>query len=212
MQAYNPIQIVLVDDHTLFREAIATILSQSNGLNIVGEASTAVEAERIIRTKKPHVVVLDIGLGSGSGLDLAEKLAAEGVDQKFIILTGNEEPTYFERARENPRVVGYILKLDALDKLETAIRNAFGSERMVSDRIANALAWRTSDNHAGEVLTARERQVLAMVGDGLSSEQIAHRIKLSRRTIDSHRARIKAKLGLMNAADFARYAIDKRLI
>lgn len=206
------IRVVIVDDHKLLRDGMVALLAMTEGLEVVGEAGSAADAERIIRARKPEVVVLDIGLGNDNGLELADKISAESVPPKIIVVTASAESNLFDRARNNPNIMAYLLKLDAFEKLTDAIRGACNGQRYVSPSIAEAMAWRVEDEGRQEALTGRERQILTMVAVGQSSVQIAHRLKVSRRTVDSHRASIKAKLGLMNAADFARYAIERKLI
>ncbi|NVK72283.1 MAG: response regulator transcription factor [Oceanospirillaceae bacterium] len=207
------IKAVVVDDHVMFQQGVKALLEESQQISVVDTATNAVDAERIIMGKQPDVCVLDISLAQGNGLELAERLRARGYQGAIIMLTMHTELNIFKRASAIAKIDGYVLKLDASEDLMAAIKGALNGKRFVSPAIAQEMAWQ--DNHANthdNPLSVRELEVLTLVAEGHGSETIAARLKLSKRTVDNHRANIRRKLNLSNAAELTRYAIENGLL
>ena len=207
------IKAVVVDDHVMFQQGVKALLEEYQQISVVDTATNAIDAERIIMGKRPDVCVLDISLAQGNGLELAERLRARGYQGAIIMLTMHTELNIFKRASAIAKIDGYVLKLDASEDLMAAIKGALNGKRFVSPAIAQEMAWQ--DSHADvddNPLSVRELEVLTLVAEGHGSETIAARLKLSKRTVDNHRANIRRKLNLTNAAELTRYAIENGLL
>lgn len=207
------IKAVVVDDHVMFQQGVKALLEESQQISVVDTATNAIDAERIIMGKQPDVCVLDISLAQGNGLELAERLRARGYQGAIIMLTMHTELNIFKRASAIAKIDGYVLKLDASEDLMAAIKGALNGKRFVSPAIAQEMAWQDSHADVGDnPLSVRELEVLTLVAEGHGSETIAARLKLSKRTVDNHRANIRRKLNLTNAAELTRYAIENGLL
>lgn len=207
------INAVVVDDHVMFQQGVKALLEESQQITVVDTAANAIDAERIIMGKQPDVCVLDISLAQGNGLELAERLRGRGYLGAIIMLTMHTELNIFKRASAIAKIDGYVLKLDASEDLMKAIMGAMNGKRFVSPAIAQEMAWQDDQAEIDDnPLSARELEVLTLVAEGHGSETIASRLKLSKRTVDNHRANIRKKLGLTNAAELTRYAIEKGLL
>ena len=207
------IKAVVVDDHVMFQQGVKALLEESQQISVVDTATNAIDAERIIIGKRPDVCVLDISLAQGNGLELAERLRARGYQGAIIMLTMHTEMNIFKRASAIAKIDGYVLKLDASEDLMAAIKGALNGKRFVSPAIAQEMAWQDSHTNMDDnPLSVRELEVLTLVAEGHGSETIAARLKLSKRTVDNHRANIRRKLNLTNAAELTRYAIENGLL
>lgn len=207
------IKAIVVDDHVMFLQGVKALLEESQQISVVDTATNTIDAERIIMGKQPDVCVLDISLAQGNGLELAERLRARGYQGAIIMLTMHTELNIFKRASAIAKIDGYVLKLDASEDLMAAIKGALNGKRFVSPAIAQEMAWQDSHADVGDnPLSVRELEVLTLVAEGHGSETIAARLKLSKRTVDNHRANIRRKLNLTNAAELTRYAIENGLL
>lgn len=207
------IKAVVVDDHVMFQQGVKALLKESQQISVIDTATNAIDAERTIMGKQPDVCVLDISLAQGNGLELAERLRARGYQGAIIMLTMHTELSVFKRASAIAKIDGYVLKLDASEDLMAAIKGALNGKRFVSPAIAQEMAWQDSHTDVGDnPLSVRELEVLTLVAEGHGSETIATRLKLSKRTVDNHRANIRRKLNLTNAAELTRYAIESGLL
>jgi len=206
------IKAAIVDDHVLFRQGIKSLLENSGKIEVIGDASNAIEGERLIMGKLPDVAVLDIGLAGDSGLQLAEKLRARGFHNAIVMVTMHTEVSIFKRAAAIAKVEGYVLKLDAAEDLEKAVYLAFEGKKFVSPSLAQEMAWMSDEPVSQHILSKREEEVLILIAEGLGSDAVAARLNLSKRTIDSHRANIRKKLDLSNSAELVRYAIEHGLV
>lgn len=205
------INAIIVDDHVLFRQGVRALLEASGQVKVVGEASNAVDAERLIMGRLPEVAVLDISMQGESGLQLAERLRARGFTNAIVMVTMHTELSIFKRAVAIAKIDGYVLKLDAAEDLVKAILGACEGRRFVSPSIAQELAW-SDPEEAPDALSTREREVLILVAEGLASDAIAARLSISKRTVDNHRANIRLKLNLSNSAELTRYALQNGLL
>lgn len=207
------INAVVVDDHVMFQQGVKALLEESQQICVVDTATNAIDAERIIMGKQPDVCVLDISLAQGNGLELAERLRGRGYQGAIVMLTMHTELSIFKRASSIAKIDGYVLKLDASEDLMKAIMGAMSGKRFVSPAIAQEMAWQDGQSNLDDSpLSAREIEVLTLVAEGHGSETIASRLKLSKRTVDNHRANIRKKLGLTNSAELTRYAIEHGLL
>lgn len=201
------IKVVLVDDHTLVREALVRLIDAEKDIQVVATSGDGDETAELIEKHKPDVVVLDIELPKRSGLSVAAELMEKNPKQKLILLTMHRHEEYALRGLRLG-VQGYLLKSSDLSELLDAIRRVSdgGSfiTREISDRIARHVA-RNGGNHAYEQLSDREFQVLRGLAQGKSCKELADEFNLSVKTIYTYRTRLLEKLELKNDIDILLY-------
>ena len=204
-------RILIVDDHPIVREGLVAVLSNKPGLEICGQASTIAEALTLIDSKHPDLAIIDISLPDGSGLDLIKRIKARNVPTKMLVMSMSDESLYAERALR-AGAMGFLHKQEAREKLLDAIRLILDGEIFVSPAINNRLLQQVM---AGKkplqqsplsALSDRELEVFELVGQGLTSGEIAHRLHLGIKTVETHRQRIKGKLELRTGAELVRHA------
>ncbi len=206
------INIVVVDDHQLFREGVITLLDGSDDMQVIGQAGSASQAKRIIVEKKPDVVIMDISLGPDNGIEVGRDLRAMGAKFALLIVTMETAPQLFQIARKEAEVDGYVLKLDAFDELERAVRQVAGGQKFISPTLASELAYANDVDDDNDGLTPRELQVIVLVVEGYSSAQIGEQLGISKRTVDTYRANVREKLQISSSSELVRYAIRKGLV
>ncbi len=205
------ISVVVVDDHQLFRQGIITLLNETDDIRVVGDAGDVSDAVRKIKGRKPDVVIMDITLGHDNGIRIARQLRDDGQVFGLVIVTMQTDASFFTRAKEEAAVDGYVLKLDAFEELVKAVRAVAAGRKFVSPSLAADLVWSRETASDGAQLTRRELQVVSLVAEGLSSHEIGRRLGISRRTVETYRANLREKLGLVSNADLVRYAIKSGL-
>lgn len=208
--------VMIVDDHPIVRQGIALLINQQQDMEACCEAGSAEEALESLGAKghsTPDLAVVDLSLGGMSGLDLVKTLRSRFPDLPVLIMSMHDESLYAERVlRAGAR--GYIMKQEATEKILTAIRQILRGEIYVSDRMRTRMLERLVDNRADSsesplaCLSDRELEVLRLIGEGLSTGDIARDLHRSVKTIEAHRANIKEKLDLKNAAELVRFAIQ----
>lgn len=205
------IRIVVVDDHPLFREGVITLLNGSDDMEVVGQAGNAEEAHAVVSDLVPDIVIMDISLGKDNGIQLSHSMKADGMSFGLLIVTMQTDPEFFHMAREVADVDGYVLKLDAFEELVRAVRLIAVGKKFISPSLASELAYANEIDNDNDGLTPRELQVIALVVDGYSSQQIGDQLGISKRTVDTYRANVREKLHISSSAELVRYAIRKGL-
>ena len=204
------IRVLLVDDHPVVRKGLSLIIERESDLTVCGEAEDAPTAILLTQTRKPNVVILDISLKGGNGLDLLKDLLAVSPNLAVIVLSIHDENVYAERAlRAGAR--GYIMKQEATEKVLTAVRRILTGDICVSNNIHNRLLRNNGKaKETGispvERLSDRELEVFELIGKGMTTQQIAKHLNLSIKTIETHNSRIKVKLGLKNHIELLQHA------
>lgn len=207
------IRIMLVDDHTLFRQGVRMLLEAQGDLEVVAEASEGAEALDKARQARPEVVLMDITMKGMDGLSATRKLLQEMPQAKVLILTMHGGDNYFFSALE-AGASGYLLKEAAFSDVITAVRAVHQggvflypslAKRLVGDYLQRVTSG--EERSSFERLTERERQVLELIAQGLTSQEIAAKLFLSVNTVQTHRAHIMEKLGLESRAELMKYAI-----
>jgi two-component system response regulator NreC len=198
------VRVLLVDDHVIVRTGIARLL-QAEGFEVVGEAGEAREAVRLTRRLLPDVVVLDVKLGSSSGIDVIAELREIGA--RVVMLSMENDVAAARRAFERG-AQAYVLKDAAADDLTSAIEAVLDGRMYVHQ----ALAARFVLSEPEDDLSERERDVLRLIALGYTNQEIAKQLYLSVRTIEAHRRHILNKLRLETRADLVRYALEHRLV
>jgi two-component system, NarL family, response regulator NreC len=199
------IRVLLVDDHQLVRSGVRRVLEETGRIEVVGEAAAVGEALHSARRLRPDVVVLDLALRDGSGLDAIADLREGGA--RIVILSMQDEPAYARKAFELG-AQGYVVKDAADDELAAAI------DAVLADRIYvhPALAARLVMRDPADDLTDREREVLRLIALGYTNQEIAGQLYLSVRTIEAHRRHILDKLRLSTRAELVRYALEHGIV
>lgn len=205
-------RVFIIDDHAIFREGLSLLVNGSGDLEVCGEAEGADGAVRAIRERSPDIVILDISLNEGSGLELLSDLRRHGIDVPVLVLSMHDESYYAERAlRAGAR--GYIMKQEPSERLIAAVRRVLAGKIYLSERMTDRMLDTVTGSGAAplaspvQLLSNRELQVLELIGRGLSTHQIAVKTNLSVKTIGTHRENIKAKLKLSSATELAKFAI-----
>jgi len=205
-------RILVVDDHPLVRNGLVKLLSQQSDLVCCVEASTVAEAQRGAASLHPNLILLDLRLRSGDGLELIKSLTVQSPHSLILIISQYDERHYVERAlRAGAR--GYLLKDQAAHEVLNAIRSVLAGEIYLSPALMACMLRKLAtdrDNAAARLdqLSDRELHVLQLLGGGMSTRQIALDLHLSFKTIETHRENLKRKLGLRKAAELVHYAIN----
>lgn len=206
----NSYRILLVDDHPIVRRGLRELVAQEPDLEVCGEAEDAAEALRQLEATRPDVVIVDLTLKAGHGLELIQQIHARDARIKILVSSMHDESLFAERTLR-AGALGYINKQESPDKIIDAIRRVLCGEIYLSSRMASRLLHRIAvgeplEKHPIEKLTDRELEVFEMIGQGLSTKQIARKLGLSHKTIETHREKIKTKLNLKNSAELSRHA------
>lgn len=206
-------KILIVDDHPLMRKGLALSLNAETDLEVVAQAPDAEEALSMLDEVNPDVAIIDISLPGMSGLELIKHIQAVRPDIRTLVVSRHDETLYAERAiRAGAR--GYVMKLEAADEIVKAVRRVLSGGIYVSEEINERLLMglavgRTEIARSPlEVLSDRELEVFELSGRGLVTREIAERLHLSVKTVESYRARIKEKLNLRTAAELMQHAVQ----
>ena len=204
-------RILIVDDHPIVREGLSSLLSKEPDFDVCGEADDVPSAIRLVDETKPHVVTIDISLTSGSGIDLIRRISKRNRSIRMVVCSLYDETLYAERAL-HAGALGYVNKHEATQRIVEAVRQVLDDKVYLSDRMSERLAHRLIggrgkvERPAVDSLSDRELEVFGMIGKGLTSQEIAGKLHLGVKTVDTYRCRIKQKLKLTNMAQLARDA------
>lgn len=206
--------IVLVDDHPVLRKGLAQTIEEEIDLSVVGQMESAEEALNEIEALAPDLAVVDISLPGMSGLELLKHLESRVPDVQALVVSRHDETLYAERCiRAGAR--GYVMKQEAGDVIVEAIRKVLNNRIFVSEEINERLLQSMAEGGRErirqsplEILSDRELEVFELTGKGLSTREIAERLHLSVKTIESYRARIKNKLNFDSANELMKHAVQ----
>lgn len=210
--AKSKVRVFLVDDHPIVRRGFQLMLSMEPDLMVCGEADSGPAALEKIMALKPDVAIVDLSLKASSGLELVKQLRAQGLKLKLLVFTMRDEGIYAERALR-AGADGYITKEEGTEKAIQAIRVLMQGKRYLSHRVAermmDTLAGNTSAGESAvQSLSDRDLEVLELIANGLGSREIAEKLHLSVKTIESHREHTKTKLGLSRATELVSFAFN----
>ncbi|KKO46791.1 hypothetical protein WG68_02235 [Arsukibacterium ikkense] len=205
-------KLLLIDDHPVFRCGLAALIEAEADLKICGEAESVSTALQLIPKLKPDMLVLDLLLAEGDGLQLLKHLRAQGSKLPILVMSMYDEQLFAERVIK-AGANGYINKTDTISHIVPAIRRVLQGRIYVSDAMADTLL-QSNFNHkspqhlSGEAkLTDRELEVYMMLGKGYSTKRIASELNLSSKTIDSHKEHIKEKLAITDNNSLIHHAV-----
>jgi DNA-binding NarL/FixJ family response regulator len=204
------IRILLADDHALVRAGFRSLLETFEGTEVVGEASDGDEALRLIAVLRPDVVLIDISMPGLNGLEVTARATVAHPRVRIVMLSMHSDDEYIQRAFR-AGASGYLLKNADRPELEMAVRAVARGEAWlspaVSKKVIAGYGARGTTAAGAEQLTPRQRQTLQLIAEGHSTKEIAHRLDLSVKTVESHRTQLMERLDLHNIASLVRYAI-----
>lgn len=204
------IRIVLADDHAVVRSGLRMLLDSESDFEVVAEAGDLESAERYVRGHHPAVLILDLNMPGGSTLDAIPNIRTNSPETQIVVLTMQQEPA-FARHALSAGAIGYVLKEAADDELVEAVRRAARGESYLNPRLGARLASEPLPGPPDD-LSEREVDVLRLIALGHTNAEIAERLYLSVRTVETHRAHIQQKLSLSSRAELVRYALQRGLI
>lgn len=208
----RPARLLIVDDHPIVRQGLAQLIEQEVDLAVCGEADDVGSALDAIARLQPDLAIVDIMLKSANGIELIKTVRARWQSLPVLVMSMYDESLYAERALR-AGALGYIMKEEATDKMLTAIRRVLAGEVYLSDNMVSGILHRLADGKVRlgaplESLTDRELEVFQWIGRGLGTRQIAERLNVSVKTVETYRAHIKEKLNLNSATEVVRHAVQ----
>lgn len=203
-------KIVLVDDHKMLRDGLRSLLERRADMHVVGEAADGHAALAVAAQTRPDIVVMDMMMPGLGGPEATRRLVAEHPDIKVIALSMHSDQRLVA-SMLSAGAAAYLLKSSASDELLDAIDAVSAGRRHVSRELASALALQGDPAHTPAPLSGREREVLQLLAEGLTSKEIAARLGLAVSTVDTHRKQIMAKLDLRTIAELTKYAVREGL-
>ena len=204
-------RVMIVDDHPIVRQGLRRLIENEPDLAVCCEAESALEAKTCLRSCTPDVMIVDVSLKQGDGLEVIRDVRAHHPGISLLVLSMHDEAIYAERMLA-AGASGYIMKQEASDQFLVALRRVLAGGVYVSESVGSAMVEKVAAGRARgspiDSLTNRELQVLNMIGQGLSTRQTAEALHLSVKTVESHRQRIKRKLSLTTSAQLMQYAVN----
>ncbi len=197
-------RVLLADDHTLVLEGLSKLLQKD--FDLVGTASSGAEAIEMAANLQPDVVLMDISMPGVNGIDATRQMRERVPNAKVVALTMHNSPTYLRESMK-AGMAGYVLKQSAASELSTAVQTVMRNERYITPDLADSNASSEDD-----LLTSRQRQVLALIAEGCIAKEIAARLGISVRTAEFHRVSIMQKLNLHTTAQLTRFALENGII
>ena len=205
------VTIAIVDDHPLVREGLAARINAQPDMEVCGEAADIESALELIVAKRPALVIVDIALRDGHGIDLIKRIVAAGVNTRMLVVSAYDESFFAERALR-AGALGYINKQELQGQVIEALRTVLRGERYLSAAMAQRLIAQAIGSKVAqggtEALTDRELQIFQLIGRGKSTREIANDLNVSVHTIDSHREHIRAKLDLRTGTELIQRAVQ----
>jgi DNA-binding NarL/FixJ family response regulator len=213
-------QILIIDDHPLFREGIKTILARDSRFDVVDEAGTIREGLEKVHRFKPNVAVVDISLPDGTGMELARKIRLQSPDTNIMILSMHSKIDYIVEAFQ-AGATGYVVKESASERLAQGVEAVAAGEYYLDSSISQEVVAKlmkspvkeakVSDSGYGK-LSAREQEIMRLLAEGVSKAEIADQLCISVKTVENHRSNIMRKLDIHSAMELVRYAARLGLI
>ncbi len=207
------LKVLLVDDHPITRQGMKALVNQQPNLEVCGEADNAPYAIELVGKLQPDLAIVDIALKTTNGIELTKNIKVQAPNLPVLIVSMHDEGLYAERALR-AGAMGYLMKQEASDKIVVAINRLLQGEIYLSDKIKEKMLHRFVNKKGDgmvfsiDTLSDREMEVFQLIGNGYSTRQIAQKLNLSSKTIDSYREHLKLKLNLESGAELVRHAIQ----
>jgi DNA-binding NarL/FixJ family response regulator len=209
------IKVIVVDDHELFRQGVVMVINKMDNSKVVGEASDGKAFLRLLNSIKPDIVFMDIRMPEMNGVDATIEAIARYPELKIIALSMFGEEEYLQKMI-NAGAVGFLLKNSSIDEIERAINTVMEGKNCYSNELlgyfTNKYISKKPDDTSKIKLTRRELEVLALVAQGMSNQDIADKLFISKRTVDGHKANLIQKTGSKNIVDLLIYAIKNEIV
>lgn len=210
------LRVLLVDDHELMREGLRSILEREDGVEVVGEAASGRHAVELARALEPDVVLMDVAMQDMNGIEATRQVRSACPGVRVIALSSHSDSRYVT-AMLNAGACGYVLKANAYDDLRRAVEAARRGKTYLCADVTESVVAASLHGAGVETvgastpLTAREREVLQLLAEGLSSPEIGRRLFVATSTVETHRRNVMRKLGKHSVADLTKYAIREGL-
>jgi DNA-binding NarL/FixJ family response regulator len=207
------IRILIVDDHPLRRQGLIGLISTQPEFEVCGEASGIAEARQLAAASHPDVAIIDLTLKDGSGIELIKEFRERYHDMRLLVVSMHDESLFAERALR-AGASGYVSKHEAIRTIVQAVRTVLAGKLYLSQTMTDRMLHMAVGTRANgsvspvERLTDREIEIFEMIGQGLTSRQIARHLELSPKTVETHREHIKEKLELKNGIELTRHAVQ----
>ncbi len=212
------IKVLVVDDHTIVRDGICALLALAGDIEVIGEAINGSEALNMVRKLQPDVVLMDIAMPIMGGLEATRRISKEFPKTKVLVLTQHDDKEYVFPVIESG-ASGFISKAGASSELAQGIRSVYRGDSFLSPSVTKLLVedyQRTTSERAKQdpynQLTERERDILKLLAEGHSIQEIAEMLVITPKTVEGHKTNLMAKLGIHNRIDLVKYALRKGII
>ena len=208
----SPVKIYIVDDHPMVIAGLKSLLSQLKGVEVAGSASNAFDAMAFLKKSSPDIILLDINLPDINGIDLCKKIKKDFPDIKILGISTFSERSYISRMIANG-ASGYLIKSASAAEIADAVRTVMEGKLYISLEMERIL-YASSATSAGllPAITKREKEVLQLIAEGLTNNQIAEQLFISPLTVDSHRKNLLTKFNVNNTASLIRLAVERGLL
>lgn len=204
-------KILIADDHAMVRDGVKNLVGQNKELVVIGEASSGKEAMELFDKLKPDLLIMDISMPDMNGMDVSKSILAKNPQANIIILSMYDDEDYISRCLEFG-VKGYVIKNESGSELDTAIKSVLSGKNYFSRHAQDVIFKKYSNNVArkkqtdGIKLTNREIEIVKLIAEGLTSQQMADKLFISPRTVETHRANLMKKLNVKNAIELVKKA------
>ena len=203
------IRVLVADDHIIFRQGLLKLLQATDDITVVGDTGNGSQVLPLIDKERPDIVILDISLPGINGFDIAAEMQQKNIATKIIFLTMHNDPLTARKAMQS-NASGFVIKDNAFEDLLYAIRAVSSGGKFVSPSISDQIFSLTEP--VQRILTERECEVLRLIASGLTNRQIADKLFISIKTVETHRSNILQKLDVHTTADLVKYAIKTGLL
>jgi DNA-binding NarL/FixJ family response regulator len=212
-EAKRKLRVLIVDDHPITRQGMKALVNQQLNLEVCAEADSAPRAIELLAETQPDLAIIDVSLKTTNGIELTKNLKAQAPELAILVVSMHDEVLYAERALR-AGAMGYVMKQDAGEKVALALQHLLRGEIYLSSRMKERMLHRFVNKKregmvfAIDTLSDREMEVFQLLGNGYSTRQVAEKLGLSSKTIDSYREHLKLKLGLESGAELVQHAIQ----
>ena len=206
----------MADDHQILRAGLKDLIEKDKAFKVVGQAKDGDELLSLMHSVKCDLVIMDLSMPNRDGMQAIQDIREKFPKVKVLVLTMQKDQEHFKHAMAHG-ASGYVLKEDAYDQLLMAVKMILRGKKFVSPTISKLLtdyyvrSLDEAQSSSLDILTKREQQILQFIGSGMANKNIASRLKLSIRTVETHRANLSHKLGIKNTAGLVKYALSKGL-